>query len=151
FTRELYHVSEWIVLLKQVCEWIGAPIAEGICETFSNERAESQRVGKAIRAPGTLNPKTGKVSLIEAETIKPLLETLPRTWSNGIGKVTWASPGNGNALSLQKSTNYYFLTTYSVSTKPIVEALLARYPIERKGTRNNVLMKLIGELIHKFG
>jgi hypothetical protein len=29
--------------------------------------------------------------------------------------------------------------------------MLARYPIERKGTRNNVLMELNGDLIHKFG
>jgi len=151
FTRELYPISEWIVLLKQTCEWIGAPIADGICETFPNARAEFQRVGKGIRAPGTLNPKTGTVSLIEAETIKPLLETLPRTWSNGVGKVTCASPGNFNTLSLQRSTNNYFLTTYSVTTKPIVENILARYPINRKGSRNNVLMQLIGDLIYKFG
>jgi hypothetical protein len=59
--------------------------------------------------------------------------------------------GNGSALSLQKSTNYYFLSTYSISTKPIVETLLARYRIERKGTRNGVLMQLIGDLIHMFG
>lgn len=146
FTRELYQVSEWIVLLKQVCEWIGAPIADGICETFPNERAESQRVGKGIRAPGTLNPKTGTVSLIEAETIRPLLERLPRTWSTGVGKVTCARLGNSNALSLQKSTN-----TYSLSTRPLIEALLLRYPVERKGTRNGILMSLIGDLVHKFG
>jgi hypothetical protein len=41
-----------------------------------------------IRAPGTLNPKTGKPSLVEAETVGALLETLPRTWSLGVGKVT---------------------------------------------------------------
>lgn len=151
YTRELHPVGEWIVLLKQTCEWIGVPIADGSCEIFPNERAESQRIGKAIRAPGTLNPKTGTFSLIEAETIKPLLETLPRTWSLGVGKVTCALPRNNTALSLQKSTNNYFLTTYSITTKPIIEAFLARYPIERKGTRNNVLMKLTGELIYKFG
>jgi hypothetical protein len=152
FTRELYPVSEWIVLLKQVREWIGAPSADGICETFPNERAESQRIGKGIRAPGTLNPKTGTVSLIEAETIKPLLETLPRSWSSFcVGKVKSPSLGNSNALSLQESTNFYFLTTYSITTKPLVETILARYPVERKGTRNNMLMQLIGDLIHKFG
>jgi hypothetical protein len=152
FTHQLYPVGEWIVLLKQTCEWLGVPIADGICETFPNERAESQRVGKGIRAPGTLNPKTGMVSLIEAETIKPLLETLPRSWSSFcVGKVKSPSPGNFNALSLQGSTNYYFLTTYSITTKPKVDAFLARHPIEWKRTRNNVLMRLIGDLIHKFG
>lgn len=138
--------------MKQTCEWLGVPIADGICETFPNERAESQRVGKGIRAPGTLNPKTGTVSLIEAETIKPLLETLPRSWSSFcVGKVKSPALGNFNALSLQGSTNYYFLTTYSVTTKPLVETILARHPVERKGTRNNVLMQLIGDSIYKFG
>jgi hypothetical protein len=151
YTRELNPVGQWIVLLKQVCEWIGVPIADGTCEIFPNERAESQRIGKAIRALGTLNPKTGTFSLIEAETVTPLLETLPRTWSLGVGKVTSALPRNSKALSLQKSTNNYFLTTYSITTKPIIERVLTRYPVKRKGTRNNVLMQMIGDLIHKFG
>jgi hypothetical protein len=151
YTRELHPVSRWIVLLKQACEWIGLPIADGTCEIFPNERAESQRVGKGIRAPGTLNPKTGTFSLIEAETVTPLLETLPRTWSLGVGKVTCASPRTNTALSLHKSIDNYFLTTEALSTKPIVETVLARYPIERKGTRHSVLLQLIGDLIHKFG
>ena len=152
YTHELHPVGRWIVLLKQVCEWIGAPIADGICEIFPNERAESQRTGKAIRAPGTLNPKTGTFSLIEAETVTRLLETLPRTWSLGVGKVTCALPRSNIALSLQRiQINTYFLTTYSLSTKPIVEALMARYPIERESDANSVLMQLIGDLIYKFG
>jgi hypothetical protein len=65
--------------------------------------------------------------------------------------VTTLLSGKSDALSLQKSTSYYFLNTYSVSTKPIVEALLARYPVERKGSRNNVLMQLNDDLAHKFG
>jgi hypothetical protein len=151
YARELHPVSRWIVLLKQACEWIGMPIADGTCEVFPSERAESQRTGKAIRAPGTWNPKTGTFSLIEAETVRPLLETLPRTWSFGVGKVTRAFPRNNTPLSLHKGTNTYSLTTHTGSTEPIVESLLARYPIERKGTRNGVLMQLIGDLIHKFG
>jgi hypothetical protein len=83
--------------------------------------------------------------------MRPLLETLPRTWSFGVGKVTRAIPRNGTPFSLQKSTNTFFLTTHSGSTEPIVEALLARYPVNRKGTRNGVLMHLIGDLIHMFG
>jgi hypothetical protein len=59
YARELYPVGQWIVLLKQVCEWVGVPIADGVCEIFPNERAEAQRTGKGIRAPGVWNPKTG--------------------------------------------------------------------------------------------
>ena len=151
YTRELNPVGQWIVLLQQVCGWMGVPIADGTCEIFPNERAESQRTGKAIRAPGTWNPKNDMFSLIEAETVRPLLETLPRTWSCGVGKANRALPRNSTALSLHKSTNTYFFTTHTGSTEPIVERLLARYPIEQKGTRNGVLVQLIGDLIHKFG
>jgi hypothetical protein len=151
YSREFYPVAQWIVLLKQVCEWIGAPIADGTCEIFPNERAESQRIGKGIRAPGTWNPKNNCFSLIEAETVTPLLETLPRTWAVGVGKVNGALPRNKAPLSLHKSTNIYFLTTNSGSTRPLVEAVLARYEIKEKSTRNGVLMQLTGDLIHKFG
>ena len=151
YSRELYPVGRWIVLLKQVCEWIGVQIADGACEIFPNERAESQPTGKGIRAPGTLNPKTGTLSLIEAETVGPLLETLPRTWTFGVGKVKRAVPRNETELSLHKSTNTYFLTTYSGSTQPLVERLLAAHEIRQKGTRNSVLMQLTGDLTHKFG
>ena len=41
YTHELHPVGRWIVLLRQVCEWIGVPIADGTCEIFPNERAES--------------------------------------------------------------------------------------------------------------
>ena len=151
FSRELHPVGKWIVLLKQVCERVEVPIADGICEIFPNERAESQPTGKGIRAPGTWNPKNNTFSLVEAETVRPLLETLPRTWSSGVGKAKRALPRDSTALSLHKSTNTYFLSTYSGSTEPLVERVLAHHPISRKGTRNVVLMELIGDLIHMFG
>ena len=152
YTRDLYPVGQWIVLLKEVCAWIGAPIINGTCEIFPNEGAETQPTGKGIRAPGTLNPKTGTFSLIEAETVRPLLDTLPRSWTTlGVGKVKRILPRENTALSLHKSTNTYFLTTYSASTTPIVEGILARYPINQTGMRNSVLMRLIGNVAQKFG
>ena len=150
-TRELQPLSAWIVLLKQLCELIGAPIADGSCEIFPNERAESQPVGKAIRAPGTWNPKTNTFSLIEAETVKPLLELLPRGWSSGVGKLRTALPRNNSEVSLHKRTDNYFLTQWSLSTKPEVEKILARYPVVQKGTRHSVLIQLVGHLANKFG
>ena len=55
-------------------------------------------------------------------------------------------------LENQERVELCLQVTQSVSDlEPIVESLLARYPIKRKGTRNNVLMQLVGELIHKFG
>jgi hypothetical protein len=146
FTPELYPVRDWIVLLKQVCQWIGAEIADGCCEIFPNERAESQPVGKGIRAPGTFNPKTGDCSLIEAETITPLLGFLPRTWFGGVGKVNCRFHRNGRELSLHKSIN-----TYSLSTEALIERVIQQHPILHKGTRNAVLMELTGNLAYKFG
>lgn len=151
YARELCPVGEWIVLLKQVCEQIGVRISDGVCEIFPNERAESQPTGKGIRAPGTWNPKSDRFSLIVAETVASLLQTLPRTWSLGVGKVNGASPRKTTALALHKRTNTYFLSTHSGSTEPLVERLLARYPVTEKGERNSVLMHLIGDLIHMFG
>ncbi len=146
FTSERYPVSQWILLLKHVCDWIGAEMAPGVCEIFPNEKAESQRVGKGIRAPGTFNPKNNSYSLIEADTAKGLIELLPCTWLGGVGKATTAAARNGATVSLHKSTN-----TYSLSTEAIIESLIIRYPINQLGTRNGVLMKIVGELVHKFG
>jgi hypothetical protein len=151
YSRELYPVSQWIPLLKTVCEWIGVPIADGTCEIFPNERAESQRYGKAIRAPGTLNPKTGKPSLIEIETVGPLLETLQRTWSSGVGKLPRALPRNNTEVSLHKRTDNYSFTQWTPSTKREVEKILGRHPIAQKGTRHGVLVQLVGHLTNKFG
>jgi hypothetical protein len=151
YTRELHPIGRWIPLLKQVCEWIGAPIADGSCEIFPNERAESQPCGRAIRAPGVWNPKNNTFSLIEAETVGPLLEMLPRTWSSGVGKVTNALPRNSSALSLHESKGNYSFTQRSSSTRPVVEKILARYPIAQKGTRHCVLVQLVGHLSKKFG
>jgi hypothetical protein len=151
YTRELHPIGRWIPLLKQVCEWIGAPIADGSCEIFPNERAESQPCGRAIRAPGVRNPKNNTFSLIEAETVGPLLEMLPRTWSSGVGKVTNALPRNSSALSLHESTGNYSFTQWSSSTRPVVEKILTRYPIAQKGTRHAVLVQLVGHLSKKFG
>jgi hypothetical protein len=137
--------------LKQLCELIGAPIADGSCEIFPNERAESQPVGKAIRAPGTWNPKTNTFSLIEAETVKPLLELLPRRWSSGVGKLNRALPRNNAEVSLHKRTDNYSFTQWIPSTKREVEKILARYPIAQKGTRHGALVQLVGHLTNKFG
>src|SRR5262249_10116835 len=116
-----------------------------------NERAESQQCGKGIRAPGTLNPKTGRPSLIEMQTVGPLLELLPRAWSSGVGKLDRALPRNNTEVSLHKRTDNYSLTHESPWTKREVEKILARYPIKQQGTRHGVLVKMVGELSYKFG
>ena len=62
FAREPRPVAEWVGLLQDTCEAIGAPIQDGVCEIFPNERTEKQVVGRGIRVPGSLNPLPAKPS-----------------------------------------------------------------------------------------
>ncbi len=136
----------WILLLRQICSSIGAEVAPGVCEIFPNDRAESEPVGKAIRAPGTFNPKTGFCSKIEFENITPLLGTLTSRWTATIGKDVPLPRSNGPLLSLDRS-----IYNYSLSTEKIINKAITDHPVIKFGTRNTVLMSLIGDLAHKFG
>jgi hypothetical protein len=66
-------VTEWVKLLKEAAEHVGAPIQDGVCELFPNERTCDQETGKSIRVPGSFNPKTGEAGKIIGETIQPLI------------------------------------------------------------------------------
>jgi len=66
FSRELYPCGDWTRLLKQVCAQIGAEIRPGIVEIFPDE---FRGIGKALRAPGSFNPKTGNCGLILHENL----------------------------------------------------------------------------------
>ena len=48
---------------------IGAPIQDGVCEIFPDEFRDPRSIGKALRAPGTWNPKTGHCGLILHESL----------------------------------------------------------------------------------
>jgi hypothetical protein len=74
FSREFYPCEDWTLLLKQVAAQIGAPIEDGICEIFPNE---FRGIGKALRAPGTWNPKTGDCGLILHQTLTQCVTALP--------------------------------------------------------------------------
>jgi hypothetical protein len=63
FTDEFHPTENWVRLLKQVVDQIGAEIKTGICEIFPNETRNRSRP-HAIRAPGTWNPKTNQVGAI---------------------------------------------------------------------------------------
>src|SRR5262249_2578471 len=39
----------------------------------------------------------------------------------------------------------------SASTQGLIQQILVKYPIKTKSTRNGILLKLAGELFHKFG
>ena len=76
FADEPRPVAEWVALLKDAADVIGAPIQDGVCELFPNEKTAEQEVGKPIRVPGSLNPATGEAEKILAFTIEPLIARL---------------------------------------------------------------------------
>jgi len=148
-------VAEWTNLLKDTCESIGTPIQDGVCEMFPNDRTANQEVGRAIRVPGSMNPSTGEIGLILADTIRPLLDRLERQ-ERALKSATLTSnslaPGE---LVRDKEVNNYSYQHEggfaSASTQRLIDEVLAKYPITKKGTRHGVLVKLTGELSHKFG
>jgi hypothetical protein len=73
FSAEFHPVENWVRLLKQVVDQVGAEIRSGLCETFPNETRNGSRP-HAIRAPGTWNPKTNQVGAIFFASIAPLLQ-----------------------------------------------------------------------------
>ena len=148
-------VAEWTHLLKDTCESIGAPIQDGVCEMFPNDRTANQEVGRAIRVPGSFNPSTGEIGLILADTIRPLLDHLERQ-EKALKSATLTSNSlDRKELVREKEVNNYSYqqkgSFASLSTQRLVDEVVAKYPITSKGTRHGVLLKLIGDLSHKFG
>jgi hypothetical protein len=105
----------WILLLREICSRIDVGISPSVCEIFPNDRAESQKTGKGIRAPGTLNPITGQPSLIENENITPLLTSLPQSWSA-------VKPFRGRSTSLSLYTSIYNYSSDTQYHSPTTEA-----------------------------
>ena len=154
FAREPRPVAEWVRLLKDTCELVGAPIQDGVCEIFPNERTEKQEVGRAIRVPGSFNPSTSEVELILADTIRALLDHLALKQKLSKPPLLKVRPFyHGNLSENKEADNSSYSTGgfCSASTHKLIERVIAKYPIRAKSTRNGVLLKLAGELFHKFG
>jgi len=148
-------VAEWTHLLKDTCESIDTPIQDGVCEMFPNDRTANQELGRAIRVPGSMNPSTGEIGLILADTIRPLLDHLERQ-ERALKSATLRSNSSaaGELVRDKEVNNYSYQHRgcfASLSTPSLIDKVLAKYPITRKGTRHGVLVKLAGELFHKFG
>jgi hypothetical protein len=62
-TRDFHPAGEWTKLLRQTAALVGATVAPGLCELFPND---ARRLGNAIRAPGSWNPKTNAHGLLHA-------------------------------------------------------------------------------------
>jgi len=154
FAREPRPVSEWVHLFKDTCEVIGAPIQDGVCEIFPNERTAQQEIGRAIRVPGSFNPSTGEVELIVAETIRPLLDRLAsreKRRKTPLSKVKSFYLGNLSEDREADNSSYGTNGFYSASTNRLIDEGIRKYPIKAKSTRHGILVKIVGELFHKFG
>jgi TOTE conflict system, Archaeo-Eukaryotic Primase domain len=151
-------VTEWVRVLRDTVETVGAPIQDGVCELFPSEKTAEQEVGRAIRVPGSFNPATGEVEQIMADTIQPLLDHLARQETAQNNATRERHLLRRGKLSLVKEANSYFREQeqgrarfFSASTHRLIDQVLAKYPITQKGTRNGILTKLVGELFCKFG
>jgi hypothetical protein len=149
-------IAEWVSVLRHTCETISVPVLDGVCELFPNERAERQEVGRAIRVPGSLNPATGSVELIVAQTIRPLIDQLKsRSATNKPNRRLYQlKPFHLRSLTETReadNSSSCIKTFFSPSTEKLIQDMLGKHPIKAQGTRNGVLMTMIGELFHKFG
>ena len=154
FAREPRPVAEWTHLLKDTCESVGAPIQDGVCEMFPNERTEKQPTGRAIRMPGSFNPSTGGMELIIADTIRPLLEHLASRKKRSKPLLCAVKSFHlRNCTEIEKQiTPLTGLNAFtSASTGKLIEEIILKHPIEAKSTRNGVLLRLAGECFYKFG
>jgi hypothetical protein len=158
FAHEPRPVAEWVALLKNTADAIGAPIQDAVCEIFPNEKIAEQEVGKPIRVPGSLNPATNEPEKIMAETIQPLIERLAEQEHALKDANRERRSSRRGKLSLVKEANSYFTAKaqgrngfFASSTEKRIAEVLAKYPIRTKGTRNGVLTKMVGELFRKFG
>jgi len=126
-------------LLKQVAAQIGAPIENGICEIFPDE---FRGMGKALRAPGTRNVKTGECGLIIHETL-----------TRGLFALTSGEDKEGIALYLlgePRGKNYSSSPSSEVFRGEHVE-WATLFAITAPSTRHQKLLKLVGTAFFQAG
>jgi hypothetical protein len=133
--NEPHPVAEWTHLLKDTCESIDVPIQDGVCEMFPNDGTANQKVGRAIRVPGSLNPSTGEIELILADTIRPLLDQLKRQEKAQTSATLTSNSLAPRQLVRDKEVNNYSYQHKggfaSLSTQRLIDEVLAKYPITK--------------------
>jgi DNA-binding MarR family transcriptional regulator len=156
FAREPRPVAEWVNLLTDTAEIVGAPIEDGVCELYPNQRTERQTTGHGIRVPGAINPVTNKPELILADTIKPLVEQLIEA-QKGQKPPSLISESDlpkqliRDRETVSSSYNPEHSCFASAATKELIEKMLAKFEIKTKSIRSKTLARMTGELLHKFG
>lgn len=130
-TADFYPVEEWARLLRQVADFIGAPVTKGICEIFPND---SRGLGNAIRCPGTWHPKSNDCGLIAFERIQPLLQTSTRGEERDSPFLNQSTARGKGSLSLQSRGDNR------------CETALRKRAIVETSTRHEQLAALVAEL-----
>ena len=175
FATEPRPVAEWTSVLKDVAASLQLEVKDGQCELFPSENIEKNPVGKAIRIPGTYNPRTDSVEMIMADSIDPLLDSLtakpqkpalfsltsnsfsPRqlvrdrevdnsSWEQGTSRT-----GEKGLKRERKWKSTKIRPFLSLTTDGLINDTIEKFPITAKGTRHGILTKLAGNLFHKFG
>ena len=131
-SAEFHPVENWVRLLKQVVDQIGAEIRSGVCEIFPIETRNGSRP-HAIRAPGTWNPKTNHVGAIFFESVRPLLQKKRKKEDSSF---FYHSTGGANASQLNDS-----------GSQPLYcggyQNWLEQFVIAQPGTRHAQLRELV--------
>lgn len=171
-------VAEWTSVLKDVAASLQLEVKDGQCELFPGENTLKNPVGKAIRVPGTYNPTTDSVEMIMADSIDPLLDSLtaepPKPpllslTSNSVSpkqlvrdkEVNNSSDEQGTSkrekrqgkpLKRERKLESTKIRAFlSPTTDGLINDTIEKFPITAKGTRHGILLKLAGNLFHKFG
>lgn len=135
-------VNQWIRLLKLVARDIGAEIKSGICEIFPSDSIRSG-LGKALRAPGTRNPKTQSLSLIHWQNVESLLTGL----SGKVSSVETSRIGELARLpsvssSIEKKTSLFSFSSLKEGLRPL--GIPVAFSIQKRATRHEQLSALVG-------
>lgn len=148
-------VDEWTRMLKQVGALIGVPkIEKGICEIFPPDGAARKRFGHILRAPGTFNGNTGRLSEIVYENAKPLLARLPApvdaySWKRHLAEDTYYIEESLCSVDCLKG-NGKITPTQAATLAGKLNLDLSRAEISN-GRRHGALQALIGETFPKVG
>ena len=131
-TSDFYPVGEWARLLRQVANFIGSPVEKGVLEIFPDD---GHGLGRAIRAPGTWNPKRDAFSLVCFENVIPLLSKRCAEERDSPFLYQSTRREKGRQLTEQADSR--------------CEATLRKYAIDKPSTRHDQLKGLVSEL-HRF-
>jgi hypothetical protein len=140
FSAEFHPVENWVRLLKQVADDIGAEIKTGICEIFPNETRNGSRP-HAIRAPGTWNPKKNQPGAIFFTSMAPLLQ---KKEEKEVSPFLYHSTHGTNDGQLNDSKLRLFQSR-------VCQEWLRRFAITQPGTRHAQLQALVCWIFRQVG